>query len=234
MLYSIGDIHGMRKQFEKLWDLVGFTKEDTIVTLGDYIDRGPDSKGVIDDILDRQSDGYNIITLMGNHEQMAIASIEHSSILGMRVEEVQGMWLFPRNGGPATLNSFGIKWENYIDKNGRLLIKLDAKYMRFMKSCKLLYETEDYIFVHAGLRPYKDKPMAQHPQDMLWIREPFIDTMFDFGRKVVFGHTPTKYLNSDGSYKPYKDQFKIGIDTGCVFGHSLTCVRLPGEEFISV
>lgn len=238
MIYAIGDVHGMRKEFEKLWKQVGFTKEDTIVMVGDYIDRGPDAKGVIDSIMECQVDGYHIITLMGNHEHMAIASIEQNSILGMRPDEVQAMWTFPRNGGPSTLKSFGITIsEDVLDENGLLSVKLDSKYMRFMKSCKLVYETEDYIFVHAGLRPYDNEPMKQLPVDMLWIREPFVNTKFNFGKKVVFGHTTTNYLNSDNSLTPYKDEFKIGIDTGCVFkqhGGKLTCVRLPDEEFISV
>jgi serine/threonine protein phosphatase 1 len=85
-----------------------------------------------------------------------------------------------------------------------------------------MFETEDYIFVHAGLRQ-NVPPEKQNPDDLLWIRENFINSRHSFGKRVVFGHTPFE--------EPIIEPNKIGIDTGAVFGNKLTCVQLPDEKF---
>jgi serine/threonine protein phosphatase 1 len=94
--------------------------------------------------------------------------------------------------------------------------------MEFFKSLRLYYETEEFIFVHAGLRPRM--PLEdQRTEDLLWIRDKFVGSKYDFGKRVIFGHTPLK--------QPLVEDNKIGIDTGAVYGNKLTCVQLPDLQF---
>ena len=102
------------------------------------------------------------------------------------------------------------------------LARIAAEHLDFFRSLRLYYETEAYIFVHAGLRP-KVPLASQEPEDMLWIRDKFIYSKYDFGKPVVFGHTPLE--------KPLVEHNKIGIDTGAVYGNALTCVQLPDLVF---
>ena len=96
--------------------------------------------------------------------------------------------------------------------------------MEFFKSLRLFYETEEFIFVHAGLRP-KIPLKSQRSEDLLWIRDKFVKTKYDFGKRVIFGHTPLK--------QPLVEPNKIGIDTGAVYGNTLTCVQLPDLVFFN-
>ncbi len=125
---------------------------------------------------------------------------------------------FLTNGGYATLKSY--KRNNALGK-----MSIPRKHQDFFLSLSLYYETEEYIFVHAGLK--EDTPLdKQETDDLLWIRRSFIYSEYDFGKRVIFGHTP--FL------KPQIFPNKIGIDTGAVYGNKLTCVKLPEVEFISV
>jgi len=101
---------------------------------------------------------------------------------------------------------------------------IPAAHMDFFKSLRLYYETEAYIFVHAGLRP-KVSLASQDSEDLLWIRDKFIYSKYNFGKPVVFGHTPLE--------KPLVERNKIGIDTGAVYGNALTCVQLPDIIFFT-
>jgi len=120
------------------------------------------------------------------------------------------------NGGQQTLDS-------YLRKStGTEAHPIPPEHRQFFKSLRLSYETDDYIFVHAGLRP-KIALESQQTEDLLWIRDKFLNTRYNFGKPVIFGHTPLG--------KPLVESNKIGIDTGAVFGNALTCVKLPDLEF---
>ena len=123
------------------------------------------------------------------------------------------------NGGQRTLDS-------YLRKPApSQLYPIPLHHLKFYQSLKLYYETNDYIFVHAGLRP--GVPLDfQETEDLLWIRDRFIHTKYDFGKQVVFGHTPLA--------EPLVESNKIGIDTGAVYGNALTCVQLPELNFFAV
>ena len=126
---------------------------------------------------------------------------------------------FINNGGGTTLLSYGIK----SPEEGYDLIP--KEHIRFFNSLEPYIALEDYYFVHAGFRPgvnIKEQKLV----DMLWIRNDFIDSTYDFGKKVIFGHTPLD--------KPLIEKNKIGIDTGAVYGQKLTCLELPTEKFYSV
>lgn len=211
LIYAIGDVHGCRDLLEELLEEVNPDLDrHRLVFVGDYIDRGPDSRGVVDLILGlkKKYNSENIICLMGNHERMFLDFLQGEEEL-----------LFLYNGGAATAQSY---WGPQWDQSSRLLPLAHAQ---FYHELRLYYETEDYIFVHGGLRP--GVPLAaQVEDDLLWIREEFIFSDADFGKRVIFGHTPFR--------APLVLPNKIGIDTGAVYGNKLTCLILPEERFISV
>jgi len=211
-IFAIGDIHGCISQLDKLLAQLDIDAgEDTLLFIGDYIDRGPDPKGVIDYIIDIRKNVRNVVCLSGNHEDMFL-----NYCLDGRDED-----LYMSNGGMRTLASYGFMRE------GTEELILPDSHREFFTTLRTYYETDDYIFVHAGLRP--GVPLdRQDREDLLWIRFEFISSPYDFGKTVVYGHTPVS-LN-----KPLIDKNKIGIDTGAVFGGRLTCIELPEMKIYQV
>jgi serine/threonine protein phosphatase 1 len=210
-ILAIGDIHGCNHLLERLIARIAFEpRADTLVFVGDYIDRGPDSRGVIDTLLGLKAACPNICCLKGNHEEMLL-----NYYLDGRGEQQ-----FFINGGLVTLDSYGL-----TPADARAGRGLPESHLHFLRSLPLIHETEDYLFVHAGLRP-KVPLTDQSPADLLWIRYEFIDSEADFGRTVVFGHTPLP--------TPLIEPNKIGIDTGAVYGGHLTCVDLPSRKIHQV
>ncbi|MHB8068083.1 MAG: metallophosphoesterase family protein [Desulfobaccales bacterium] len=208
-IYAVGDIHGCLDQLEMLLDEVQPDLEkDILLFVGDYIDRGPDSQGVVDYVLKLQQKypREHVVCLKGNHETMFL------DFLQGRERE-----LFLFNGGLNTLRDY---WGDNWDMKKELVLPRD--HASFYRELRLYYETPDYIFVHGGLKP--GLPLVeQEEKDLLWIRGEFITSIEDFGRLVVFGHTPFK--------SPLVMPNKIGIDTGAVYGNFLTCLKLPQKEF---
>jgi serine/threonine protein phosphatase 1 len=206
--FAVGDIHGNLSRIEELIRKIepAFNPEsDTLVFLGDYIDRGPDSKGVVDFILRLRGEFPRVVCLKGNHEAMLLDWVING--------ENYDLYLY--NGGGATIKSYS--------QDGAF--KLPPEHLAFFTSLLLYYETEEYIFVHAGLKA--GIPLTeQDPHDLIWIREEFILSPQDFGKTVVFGHTPLERV--------YLTPNKIGIDTGAVYGGKLTCLELPARRFYSV
>jgi serine/threonine protein phosphatase 1 len=182
-------------------------ENDTLVFIGDYIDRGPGSVEVVDYLLDLKRRVPGTIFLKGNHEEMLQKYLDGSD-----------RFTYLLNGGQKTLDSYLSK----TDQSDSFPIPPD--HMDFFNSLHLYYETDSHIFVHAGLRP-KVSLASQVPEDLLWIRDKFIYSKYNFGKPVVFGHTPLE--------KPLVESNKIGIDTGAVYGNALTCVQLPDMQFFS-
>jgi serine/threonine protein phosphatase 1 len=208
-IFAIGDIHGC---LDKLISLMGIIdldpQRDTLVFIGDYIDRGPQSKEVVDYLIDLAGQQSRVIFLKGNHEQMLELYLSGSDRLS-----------FLANGGYATLSSYS------KDISSVEFSPIPSAHLDFFNNLRLCYETEQHIFVHAGLK--SNVPLEKQDKwDMLWIRDEFIYSDFDFGKRVVFGHTPFP--------EPLVFDNKIGIDTGAVYGNKLTCVELPAVKFYSV
>jgi serine/threonine protein phosphatase 1 len=192
-LLAVGDIHGCREALRELLDRVAPTEHDQLVFLGDYIDRGPDSAGVVGDLLALRERLPGTVFLRGNHEQLLLEVLAGANPLN-----------FLLNGGGPTIASYrkGGGWPPPFE------------HQAFFASLLPLFTNEEFIFVHAGLRP--GIPLAeQGPDDLLWIREDFLHAEVDWGRIVVFGHTPFA--------KPLLTADRIGLDTGCVYGGRLTC-----------
>jgi serine/threonine protein phosphatase 1 len=205
-IFAIGDIHGCYDPLVRLLGRVPIDwTRDRLVFMGDYIDRGPQSFEVIEHLIELQKRHPETVFLKGNHEQMLADYLSGKDRM---------TYLY--NGGQQTLDSY----LRNSSAPGRYPIP--EAHLRFFESLQLMFETENYIFVHAGLR--KGLPLEnQRPEDLLWIRENFVDTRHSFGKRVVFGHTPFD--------EPRVEPNKIGIDTGAVYGNKLTCVQLPEEEF---
>jgi serine/threonine protein phosphatase 1 len=202
--FVVGDIHGCLDMFRGLMDKIDWDPvKDGLILLGDYIDRGNDSKGVVDYIIGLKKISPNIQCLMGNHEELFLNYISG---------EDEGTFLF--NGGVNTLTS-------YYENGNR---EIDPEHIAFIKSLLIMVELDDYYIVHAGLKPGVETK-AQTVKDKLWIREPFIFSEYDFGKRIIFGHTPFS--------SPLIMDNKIGLDTGAVFGNKLTCLEIPAMKFYS-
>jgi serine/threonine protein phosphatase 1 len=207
-IFAIGDIHGCRAHLERLLEVMPINSEDRLIFIGDYIDRGPDSEGVVTVVESVRRKYPQTVCLMGNHEQMLLDFLSG-----------QDPSLFLYNGGKTTLNSYGC--DDLEDAKAHI----PKNHLIFYQNLLLFYETEDYIFVHAGLRP--NIPLnQQNPTDLLWIRDEFYVSRFKFQKKVIFGHTPFS--------EPLVRRDKIGIDTGVVYGNKLTCLELPDMRFYQV
>jgi len=190
---AVGDIHGCLDQLIELMERVNPTSADRVVFLGDYVDRGPASAGVIDYLVEFAVTFPDTVFLRGNHEQMFLDYLD---------EQDQAMFLI--NGGQQTLDSY----------RASRMWPIPASHRSFLDSSRYYLESEQHIFVHAGLRP--GIPLAEQDEfDMLWIRREFLESDFDWGKPVVYGHTPHK--------EPLLRERRIGVDTGCVYGRRLTC-----------
>lgn len=204
--FAVGDIHGCLDKLNLLMDMIDIDpKRDTLVFMGDFIDRGTQSKEVVDYLIDLARRQRRVIFLKGNHERMLQRYLSGTS-----------MFHFLVNGGQATIDSYLKNQSNAKDS------LIPTAHRDFFDNLRLYYETEQYIFVHAGLKP--NVPLEEQSEwDMLWIRDEFIYSEFDFGKRVIFGHTPFR--------EPLILDNKIGIDTGAVYGNRLTCVELPDVVF---
>ena len=199
---AIGDIHGCLAALLALEKLVKFTPEDKIILLGDYVDRGANSREVIDWILERR-ETLNITTLLGNHEVM----MENASV------NIQDHHFWTMNGGYSTLMSF----ESELDD-------VPEKYWDFFDDCKLYHETDDFIFVHAG--PAPEIPLSEQEIDTLcWLRFPGLKP-HQSGKIVICGHTPQK------TYDPNVQPHAICIDTHAFHKAGLlTCLDVNSGDY---
>lgn len=197
-ILAISDIHGCLYSFKGLLKKLNFSKEDQLFLIGDFIDRGDNSKGVIDHIWQLQSKGYSIHCLRGNHEQM---------LLDSRYNFEQGRdWQV--HGGNTTLYSFRAHTIGGIPK----------EYLRWMDGLPLYLEKDNYIFVHAGLNFDMPDPLMGE-NSMLWIRR-WYDNINDSwlgNRMIIHGHTPKEKAEIEFMLKVLDKGKVLNIDAGCVF-----------------
>jgi serine/threonine protein phosphatase 1 len=226
-LYAIGDVHGradlltdMHQRIER--DLSDRPAEDwRVIYVGDYVDRGPQSAEVLRLLIDRQDDGHSEF-LLGNHDLFLRDFLTDP--------EKVDFDLWAVNGGIKTIDSFGIDgmmmaYSTDEDAVLRLHDALRAAappgLQEFLAGLKTRLHHGDFAFVHAGVRP--DVWLGlQSEHDLLWIREPFLESDADHGAVIVHGHTPVETVD----VRPNR----IGIDTGAVFTGNLTCLVLEGTE----
>ena len=201
-LFAIGDIHGCVDELTAMLSSIAPARGDTVVFVGDYIDRGPAARDVIEVLLELGPGAADYVFLKGNHEDMML------SFLGLPGHYGES-FLF--NGGAPTLESYGISEAEFA------IERIPASHVDFLKALATSYLHPPYLFVHAGISPLRQLE-EQSVEDMLWIRQEFIFNPHQLGTTVVFGHTPMRAVMVDLPYK-------LGIDTGLVYGGKLTCVE---------
>jgi serine/threonine protein phosphatase 1 len=223
-VYAVGDIHGRADLLEPVLerirlDAASHDNAAKAVFVGDYVDRGPRSREVIDLLLDLKADArFETRFLRGNHDQ---------SVLEFLFDPSTGpTWC--DFGGRETLMSYGVTAPRsrtdipaWVETAQAFGAALPSEHLAFFQALELSCEIGDYLFVHAGLRPGV-AIAAQAEQDLMWIRQPFLDDPRPFAKVVVHGHTPTETVHAD--------RRRIGVDTGAYATDVLTALCLQGED----
>lgn len=215
----ISDIHGERELFDELLQKVKYdAAEDQLILLGDYVDRGPDSKGVLERVIELKKRGA--IVLRGNHDQMMLDAVGDKP-------GAKESWA--RNGALPTLQSYDPSIEDMTFPTAAGF----WEHIDFIKEMDYYHETDDYIFVHAGVQP--GTPVQQtDPYILIWIREEFHEA-YSGEKTVVFGHTPAFLLRGTSNHDVYLgDNRIIGIDGGAAYGGQLNCLELPSRKSYDV
>lgn len=222
-VYAVGDVHGRHDLLVQLADLIqadlqrsnGSDLEPETIFLGDYIDRGIESRLVVE----RLARGHfptPVRCLLGNHEMMMLSFLESA--------DAGDLWLL--NGGLETLFSYGVDAQRMPSNirletaRAALIAVLPAHHQRFLQTLQVSIDLGDYFFCHAGVRP--GVPLAkQRLDDLIWIREPFLSGEASFGKRIVHGHTPVM--------EPEVRANRINIDTGAYLTNRLTCAVLEED-----
>ncbi|EIE50162.1 serine/threonine protein phosphatase [Salipiger aestuarii] len=224
-IFAVGDIHGYLDQLHLALETIereGGTGATTVFT-GDFVDRGPDSRGVIETLMQGQAQGRPWVCLLGNHDRYLLRYLDFLAYQDRRTSRPL-YYTDPPIGGDKTLESYGVdvdvrRWPEDIHADAHKAIP--QAHLDWIAGLPLIYETQDQIFVHAGLRP----GVALHDQeqsDLVWIREPFLSDTTDWGRVVVHGHTalqaPEAYVN------------RINLDGGAGYGRPLVPCVIEGRK----
>lgn len=209
-LFAIGDIHGCADELHSLLralvDKEAVSSSDQVIFLGDYIDRGPASKDVVSQLLAFRARYPKTVFLKGNHEDMFL------DFLGFGGRLAQSCLV---NGGEETFHSYGI---NPLQPVSDIVAQMPSDHVDFFRNLELGVSLAEFLFVHAGVNPFN--PLEkQLVRDLMWIRREFTTFEHNLGKTVVFGHTPFEDVLI---HLP----FKIGIDTGLVYGNKLSAVEL--------
>ncbi len=214
-VYAIGDIHGCDVQLGNLHEVIAEDvarrpiDELVLLHIGDYVDRGVDTAGVLRRLLrDPLVPGMQVVNLVGNHDETMLHALS-----GDRPAATD--WLFA--GGRPALESYGIDPDSPRESWPE---NVPAEHLAFLSNLTLTHREGGYFFVHGGVRP--GVPLErQAREDLLRMRQPFLYSEMDFGAVVVHGHSPVK--------EPVVRHNRIAIDTGAVFGGKMTCLVLEGE-----
>jgi len=221
MIYAIGDIHG---QIEALRAALALIRADggddaPIVFLGDYPDRGPDTRRVIDLLIDGIERGRPWVVLRGNHDRMFSRFVRSGNQHDGRILSGKG-WLHADLGGPATLASYGVD-AHAPDVLARARASVPETHLDFIESRPLWHRHENLLFVHAGLRPGV-APADQEEDDLIWIRDGWLDDPRDHGALVVHGHTALHAPRHHGN--------RLNLDGGAGYGRPLVPALIEGSK----
>lgn len=218
--YVVGDIHGCVKSFRSMvTEKIKLTKDDTLFLLGDYIDRGPDSKAVLDFIMELQNGSFTVKPIMGNHEYMLLQSLND--------EEEFANWM--KNGSAQTLMSFGVPEEKTGDPVSVHLIP--ELYIDFLCGLSFFEETDDFYFVHAGLGREIENP-KDDLETLFWSRKEYYNKKILRNRILIHGHTPVSMISIQD--RIFDGEGKIlNLDGGCVYPHISGFGNLAGMNLDS-
>lgn len=244
-VYAIGDIHGQAHMLDHALALIAADggPDAQIVFLGDYTDRGPDSRGVIDRLIAGRDAGRPWTFLKGNHDRMFTRFVRDGTEHDARVKSGIS-WLNPRLGGSTTLASYGLDGvthfaegriegreclahfesdTGWINKDALAALARDAipkTHLTFLEERPLLHQTDDLIFVHAGVR--MELPLEwQDPEDLIWIRDGFLESKINYGKLIVHGHTALDYPQHFGN--------RVDLDGGAGYGNPLIPAVFEGR-----
>lgn len=235
-IYAVGDVHG---HLDLLHDIHRRIEDDRaarpvdeavgaarVVHIGDYVDRGPDSCGVIDHLIARAAAGAGDVNLLGNHDRMFLRYMETKGGRDERLK-MELWWLHERLGGTDTLRSYGLTLPDGATeaRSARLreaaAAAVPAAHLEFLRELRPSWRTGRWFFAHAGVKP--GVPLEnQVEDDLTWIRDPFLESRDDHGATVIHGHTPVERVEDHG--------VRIAIDTGAAYGGPLSCVVLEGAR----
>lgn len=223
-ILAISDIHGCYDEFRELLAKIDYQpEEDRLYLLGDYMDRGSQSKAVIYKVKNLV-ENHGAIALLGNHDQFFLDWID---------DPVEGIYRMTINGGLDTLVSFlgdidinteGVEtWKAWRDQ----FVEENEEIVSFMRKLRYYAEDSGYIFVHAGIDPELDDWKDTNKHDMIWIRRGFLDADLDMDETVVHGHTPN--IDLHGKHDIFYRENKIGIDGGCAYGGQLNALEIAAD-----
>jgi serine/threonine protein phosphatase 1 len=224
-IYAVGDIHG---RLDLLTGMLGRISDDLaarphprplVVFLGDYIDRGPEVRGVLETLIALEAGPLPTRFLLGNHDSYVRPYLDDPDWFDRSYH-----WLHDNMGGNATLESYGVpgaSWDRPDATRAAFAAAFPPEHMAFLDACELMIPIGGYLFVHAGIRP--GVPLErQDRDDLIWIREPFLGSTRDFGFKVVHGHTIVPTVEHHRN--------RIAVDTGAVRTGLLSAVVLEGDR----
>ena len=213
-VFAIGDLHGCPDELEVLLARLGAGSDDTLIFLGDYVDRGPGVRVLVERLIRLRAEAPRTVFLRGNHEDMLLAYLGLSGRHGD---------VYLANGGAATLASYRVPSGVYGAAAAALL---PPEHVEFLRTLVLTHQYDRYLFVHAGVRPGVALE-RQSEEDLLWIREEFFAARHDLPFTVVFGHTPQREVRLGLP-------FHLGLDTGLVYGNKLSCLDVTGRRLVQV
>ncbi|MGP6087629.1 metallophosphoesterase family protein [Antarctobacter jejuensis] len=242
-IYAVGDIHGQKSMLDDILDRIARDGGGRVIFLGDYVDRGPDSKAVIETFVQGQAEGRDWIFVKGNHDRMFERFLDSAETADAQIKSGKG-WFHPRLGGDTTMGSY-MDLPAYLDAKGGGQAALDPygvdpvadafmcelmaeareavpeTHRAFLKGLKLHHQEPGRLFVHAGIRP--GLPIGfQEEEDLLWIRDEFLHDTRDHGALVVHGHTPVP--------TPDLRLNRLNLDTGAGYGDPLSVALFEGPE----
>lgn len=227
--YAIGDIHGHLDKLEAAHALIAEDRARTgdaeapVVHIGDLVDRGPDSKGVIQYLIDGQARGENWVVLKGNHDRMMEMFLREQPMVDTQLLYDHN-WLHPRIGGTGTLASYGVEVTEGIrtyQLHPKARAAVPESHREYLMNLPSMLRLGELCFVHAGIRPgvaLED----QTEDDLCWIRKEFLQSDTDHGPLIVHGHTPVDAVTHYGN--------RLNIDTGAGHGKTLSAVVIEGRD----
>lgn len=209
-IFVVGDIHGHATELKILINKLPLDQNSLLIFLGDYIDRGPASKEVINTIL-ALKEKFEVITLMGNHEKMFL-----DFYYDVKSEEAASFYF---NGGNTTLQSYAINEREY---------EIPQEHLDFFNNLLMFYETPEYFFVHAGVPdiPLEDIDLVRDQLVLLWVRESFFNSNYQWGKTIIHGHTVVENVEISPT--------RINLDTGLVYDGKLSAMHVDSREIYSV